>query len=421
MRLTKKLFLKILGIVLAISAILLNPNFFGQVLVGRTIGNMAIVGIIVAFEIITAGVGIALFLKTEFFIEKKKEIALLLVVSIFSLFALEILAKIVWQTPMGGWYGYPPGLYNPHEKMGYVFKPNFKGFFPNPPFQNIAIEINSKGLRDIEHEYKKNEGTTRILGLGDSITFGSGVEFEDTYLRKLEKKLNENGYPVEIIKTGVNSYDFDHEYAYYTNEGYKYNPDIVIYGLFLNDINEITPELIKKQKEEIEELQKQEAKGIYLENPNLLDRIKTLCTLCEIAHSTIYPATNKNKREYYNLTYFNSVIKKKWTEGWINFQKKLLSFDLELKQKNIKLLIVIFPQTEQFSHSHGLTQLPQERLKNMGEDYNIEVFDLLPYLDTPEYESIYLTGDGIHPNTTGYSIVNEAIFQELIKRSMISK
>jgi len=276
-------------------------------------------------------------------------------------------------------------------------------------------------LRDIEHEYQKKEGVTRILGLGDSITFGSGVPFEETYLRKLENKLNSEGFPAEIIKTGVNSYEFDHQYAYYKEEGYKYNPDIVILGLFLNDINKVSPELIKKQKEEIETLQKKEAQGIYLENPSLLDRLKTLCTLCEIAHSAIYSATNKNEREFYNLAYFNSALKKKWTNEWPEFQNKLLKFSWELKQKNIKLLIAVFPQTEQFSHSRGLTQFPQEQLKKMGKNYNIEIFDLLPFLDTAEYEKIYLVGDSIHPNETGHGVISEAIFQELLKRGIISK
>lgn len=419
MRPTEKPILKTLGIVFAFLAVFLNPIILGKILLNRAIENMAIVGIIVAFEITIVALGIFLFLKTDFFIQKHKEIALFLVVSIVSLFALEIFAKLVWQTPMGGWYGYPPGLYEPHEKMGYIFKPNFKGYFPNPPFQNIAIEINSKGLRDIEHEYQKREGTTRILGLGDSITFGSGVEFEDTYLRVLEKKLNKNGHPVEIIKTGVNSYEFDHEYAYYTNEGYKYESDIVILGLFLNDISEITPELIEKQKKEIEDLQKKEAQGIYLENPSLWDRIKTVCTLCDIAHTTIYRASKKNEREYYNLAYFNSALKKRWTTQWPKFQNKILKLNSELSKKGVKFVIVVFPQTEQFSHSYGLTQFPQEKLKEMGKTYNIPVFDLLPYLDKPEYKTLYLVGDGIHPNKAGHALVADILFEELLKSGII--
>lgn len=411
--------IKSIGIFLAGIAITLNPIFLGKILLGRTIENMVIVGIFIAFEIILAAAGITLFLKPHFFIEKRKEIILFAIVSVVSLAALEGVAKLVWQTPMGGWYGYPPGLYEGHEKMGYVFKPNFKGYFPNPPFQNIAIEINSKGLRDIEHEYQKKGGTTRILGLGDSITFGSGVEFEDTYLRVLEKKLNENGHPVEIIKTGVNSYDFDHQYAYYQEEGYKYEPNTVILGLFLNDISEITPELIEKQKKEIEDLQKKEAQGIYLENPSFFDRIKTICTLCDIAHTTIYSVSKKNEREYYNLAYFNNTLKKRWTEKWPNFQKKLLKLNKELSQKGVKLFIVIFPQTEQFAHSYGLTKFPQEQLKKMGETYNISVFDLLPYLDKPEYQTLYLVGDGIHPNKAGHALVADILFEELLKSGII--
>ena len=418
---TNKLTLKLFGLLFSAVAIVLNPLFIGRVLVGRSIENIAVVGIIILGEIILAFLGIALFCWTDFFIKKKGEIALFAVVSLVSLGTLEFTAKFVWQSPMGGWYGYPPGLYEPHEKMGYVLKPNFKGYFPNPPFQNIAIEINSKGLRDNEHEYEKQNVVTRILGLGDSITFGSGVPFEETYLRKLENKLNTEEFPVEIIKAGVNSYEFDHEYIYYKEEGYKYKPDIVILGLFLNDIGEVSPELIKKQKEEIETLQKKEAQGIYLENPSLLDRIKTICTLCDMAHSVIYSATKKNEREYYNLAYFNNALKKRWTTQWPAFEKKLLKFNSELAKNDAKFMIVVFPQTEQFSNSYGLSRFPQEQLTKMGEKYGIPVLDLFPNLDIKEYANLYLVGDGIHPNSAGHKLVGDIIFTALFERGIIKK
>jgi hypothetical protein len=48
---------------------------------------------------------------------------------------------------------------------------------------------NSAGFRDTEHDKVKAPGTFRILGLGDSFTYGVGALFEETY-RKLEEKLN---------------------------------------------------------------------------------------------------------------------------------------------------------------------------------------------------------------------------------------
>jgi lysophospholipase L1-like esterase len=398
-----------------------NPVFLGEILIRGSIENMMVILVIIIAEIVMAGLGVAFFLIPDFFIKKKKEIALLVIISLFSIFVLEFGTKLIWKSPIGGWYGYPPRLFEPNEKMGYVYTPNFKGYFPNPPYQNIAIEINSKGLRDNEHQYEKQKDVTRILGLGDSITFGAGIPFEKTYLYQLEKKLVDGDHAVEIIKAGVNGYDFDSEYAYFTEEGNKYNPDVVILGLFLNDIDALTPELIKQEKEDIETAQKKEVKGIRTENPRLLDYIKSRCTLCNIVY-TIFSSTNKkSERDNYNLAYFNYSLKKKWTEDWSSFQKKLLKFNEELSKKNIKFLIVIFPQTEQFSYSYGLTRFPQEQLDKMGQEYDIDILDLLSYLDTPEYKSLYLLGDSIHPNEAGNIFISNIILETLLNRGIIPK
>src|SRR3989344_230642 len=118
MRLISEILLKILGLISATLAIALNPLFIGRVLVGRSIENIVVVAIIIFGEIILALLGIALFCSPDFFIKKKKEIALFVIVSLISLGALELTAKLVWQSPMGGWYGYPPGLYEPPETIG---------------------------------------------------------------------------------------------------------------------------------------------------------------------------------------------------------------------------------------------------------------------------------------------------------------
>ena len=62
---------------------------------------------------------------------------------------------------------------------------------------------NSLGFRDVEHDTLKPEGVFRIIGLGDSFTYGAGASFKETYLYRLEAMLNERQgeHPkVEIIK-----------------------------------------------------------------------------------------------------------------------------------------------------------------------------------------------------------------------------
>jgi hypothetical protein len=97
------------------------------------------------------------------------------------------------------------------------------------------IEINSKGLRDREHTYDKPAGMFRILFLGDSFVFGSGgVE----YGRRFTELLESWAPQVEVINAGVPGYSPDQEFLFLQSEGYRYQPDLVVVGLFRNDFSE---------------------------------------------------------------------------------------------------------------------------------------------------------------------------------------
>ncbi len=69
-------------------------------------------------------------------------------------------------------------------------QPLFEGIFQCAEYKTF-IKTNSEGFRDSEHNLKKPKGVFRIIVLGDSFTYGLGVEAEETYSKILEKILNE--------------------------------------------------------------------------------------------------------------------------------------------------------------------------------------------------------------------------------------
>lgn len=52
------------------------------------------------------------------------------------------------------------------------------------------VRINSRGFRDYEYTIEKPQNTYRIIVLGDSFTFGLGVELNETYPKLLEESIN---------------------------------------------------------------------------------------------------------------------------------------------------------------------------------------------------------------------------------------
>ncbi len=65
------------------------------------------------------------------------------------------------------------------------------------------IRIDKHGHRGPGHAIKKPPGVFRIMGLGNSFTFGWGVNDDQTFMRILERRLRKAGHKVEVLNAGV--------------------------------------------------------------------------------------------------------------------------------------------------------------------------------------------------------------------------
>ena len=100
----------------------------------------------------------------------------------------------------------------------------------------VDMKINSRGLRGPERDYAPPAGVTRILALGDSFTEGYSVALQDSLESVLERSLQVRGCRAEVINGGTAGYSTDQEYLFYSNEGRKYEPRVVILFFYYNDI-----------------------------------------------------------------------------------------------------------------------------------------------------------------------------------------
>jgi lysophospholipase L1-like esterase len=102
---------------------------------------------------------------------------------------------------------------------------------------DTTIQTNSMGMRGAEIPVTKRDGVTRILCVGDSYTFGRGVENEETYVRQLEIGLNdayETG-SFEVLNGGVVGWGTGNELLYLRERGMTLRPDIVLLQIYTND------------------------------------------------------------------------------------------------------------------------------------------------------------------------------------------
>lgn len=92
---------------------------------------------------------------------------------------------------------------------------------------------NSAGMRDDrEYENQPTPETIRISAFGDSFTYGSDVELEETWA----KQLTAIQPSVEVLNYGCGGYGLDQAYLRYFKLGTEYNPDIVLIGYMTENI-----------------------------------------------------------------------------------------------------------------------------------------------------------------------------------------
>ena len=157
---------------------------------------------------------------------------------VVSLFLLELMVRLFTDQSKMNRFSYPEGLFAKDifkGNNGIYFTPNFNGHFAEGEISG-EISINSKGCRDVERKYEVRD-KFRILALGDSFTFGHGVEFHESFLTILEKSLNLKKDSFEIIKCASPGGSPEDYLRFLKFEGYKYKPDLVMVNLFVgNDI-----------------------------------------------------------------------------------------------------------------------------------------------------------------------------------------
>ena len=101
-----------------------------------------------------------------------------------------------------------------------------------------GAHINALSLRG--PDFEKHQEVTRILCVGDSGTFGWGVNDDETWPAYLESNLNQvTGRRFQVLNAGVNGYSTCQTYRAYQRLDPIINPQIVIVSAGRNDLSRL--------------------------------------------------------------------------------------------------------------------------------------------------------------------------------------
>jgi hypothetical protein len=254
--------------------------------------------------------------------------------------------------------------------IGHVHKPNAQA-----RLMGVPVKINSDGLRDREYPIGRN-ASRRIILLGDSLTFGWGVEKSKTFDEILEARLSET-IPTEIINFGTGNYNTVQEVNLFLEKGLKYKPDEAVVFYFINDA-EPTP-----RKSDWE----------------FLGRLRAITFFWSRVKSALAGLDrNRRFRAYYAGLYSDEQ------PGWLAARAAFVELRDVCRKNGIALRVILLPEL------HVLEDYPfaAEHRKVLAflRDHGIEARDLAPFFAAERNPMrLWVAPDDAHPNEIAHGLI----------------
>ena len=296
----------------------------------------------------------------------------------------------------------------PVELLGFRLPINFEG----RGVVDEYIKTNSQGLRDVEHAWKKEEGTVRILGLGDSFTFGWGVKLEETFLKQLEGRLSQQtGRTVETINAGVPGYGLNHYYIYLKNIGIKYQPDIVVLAYFTDDLPYSLLETLKPSEEAFPERLQYKGGGWhrlrlynFLTSAAAIIRVRNHATQVDFIRIMEVRRASWGRYDYPLITNESG----KAAEKIALLEEYLRRFKAITAENHASLVMLFIPDISHLYHPEY--QNINRVLRQLTAKQGIPFVDMTPIFESSaDLSTYYLHPKDAHTNANGHQAMASAL------------
>lgn len=284
-----------------------------------------------------------------------------------------------------------PYLLRPGAEVVHRFGSSPRGYLDEGG--SLTYRINALGWRSSPLDPEKRPGSFRILGLGDSITFGTGVREEDLFLSRLRDALERDAPGrYEVWNLGIMGFNTAHEVALLRHAGLALDPDLVVLCYVLNDAETVLPRALVRSLG----LDSERPRGARAgdRSPSLLlDHLRA-----RVEDETVRRRTIRITQAYYRDD----------SPGWIQVQGALHDAAGLARREGFALAVVIFPLLWQldddypFAEAHARVAVAAERL-------GIPVLDLFDAFRGRDGPSLWVHPTNQHPNEEAHAIAAEAL------------
>jgi len=266
--------------------------------------------------------------------------------------------------------------------------------------------VNSFGCRDREYQIPKPRGVVRIVGIGDSLTFGQGVEEEDTFLARLERDLTAMGLRVEVINCGVFGYNVNEEARRFQEVAELLEPDIVLIGYELGDPLPNPP----LKKEAASATEESRAARSLAQRHALIDLVKESRVLSFLAYRYSFLLKKFSFSTWDSLYADGSPL-------WKNLADRYTAMAATARARKIDVAVAIVPQLSNLDEGYPFKSI-HDRVAAMCRTQGMRVVDLLPAFLGQDGPRLWVHPRDRHPNAEGHRIIANALLEpvaEMVK------
>ena len=322
----------------------------------------------------------------------RNSLFLLFTSSIFSLIIIELFCRLVIDDGMHYhlemWkYAINLKQISKNPEIGHQHLPNKK-----IRLMGVDVETNNFGLRDDWIDKYPQEDVIRILMLGDSVTFGWGVESDKTISKRLENSLSLNlNRKVEVINAGVGNYNTSMQVEWFETVGLLFSPDIVLLNFFINDA-EPTPVY----------------KEISFLDKYLYSKVIFLAGV-DSAKRKFFG--DKNWENYYRSLY--SID----SSGWLDLKKSFLSIVEICKINDLPLIVLDYPEMRRLN-PYAFEDI-SKKIERLSVANSVDYISLLPAIVSERPENLWVSVPDPHPNGYANKLISDFLTNELSQNSSI--
>lgn len=296
--------------------------------------------------------------------------------------------------------------------------------------RDVVIETNSLGLRHPELGDKPDD-EFRVLVLGDSITFGDYVPFEETYAALLERRLDGRYPRVRVINAGLPGVGTSDQLYHYLEICDAVDADLVLVGMYLND-SQVTGRFYARTLSEPYAssrflswlANRVEALRISLWSDDDIPEIdpewkEEFRDGRQLKTGDMWDDQDAHDYEVYNAYRDFGIA---WNpQSWVILERIVNALVLSARQRGAEVAVFLFPV--HFQATGMLDDLrPQKSFAAMCDAVDIPCLDLVPALRADwraAQEKLYF--DHCHLTTRGNTVAADALAEWLDAEGLVPR